>query len=468
MAINLKQVLDGSEGQIELSSILSRNTAIIKEDLAKKRTSADLIKLETWLNSIFYPVGSTPISVDYYNQRLSKSTEDQLIEVFNNFDFESNKSGYYSAKTAISPETLRKTMMGASQNLKTLLEQISNTPPSANLQHLLVLEKQLKKLIKQAYVILSTAERSLQFGEERITGQDFEKALPIINQLTAFSKALAIPNFVSPQEAGVLFEKALALTNYVENVSNDVIDEALREIALSTSHHGSETISRGYAGPVSYSVNAKVMDQERAKDLGFKISQGNATYTYSYNPSSKKQGKMDVQLTFPGGGMEDYRVSAKRWTKGFGDLGETSIDAGISRAAGQSVAEAYKFAVLTPKEDWANSETPSYIAASSAHEFAKFALKTDIAMGLNQGVQSSGAGYANTLVIDTGSQIKVLDLATIVQEAELYNYNDSAVEGEANRAYKALSQITTGRTESYLGLMTSVLNKMKVTIKVSV
>jgi len=51
-------------------------------------------------------------------------------------------------------------------------------------------------------------------------------------------------------------------------------------------------------------------------------------------------------------------VSAKRWSRGFGDLGETSIDAGITRAAGQSVAEAYKFAVLTPNKDWLNNETP--------------------------------------------------------------------------------------------------------------
>ena len=49
----------------------------------------------------------------------------------------------------------------------------------------------------------------------------------------AFSKALSIPDFVTPQEAGILFEEALALTNYVEDASDDVIDEELRKLALS-------------------------------------------------------------------------------------------------------------------------------------------------------------------------------------------------------------------------------------------
>jgi hypothetical protein len=39
-------------------------------------------------------------------------------------------------------------------------------------------------------------------------------------------------------------------------------------------------------------------------------------------------------------------------------------------------------------------------------------------MGLNQKTSSSGAGYANVLVVDTGSSIKVRDLAEIVQKEE--------------------------------------------------
>jgi hypothetical protein len=34
-----------------------------------------------------------------------------------------------------------------------------------------------------------------------------------------------------------------------------------------------------------------------------------------------------------GNGFEDYRFSAKNWSYGRGDLGFTSIDAGISRSS---------------------------------------------------------------------------------------------------------------------------------------
>ena len=77
-----------------------------------------------------------------------------------------------------------------------------------------------------------------------------------------------------------------------------------------------------------------MLNDKEAKKKGFKIAKGNASYTYTYNPSSAKQGKMDVQLNYSSDSREDFRVSAKRWSNGSGDLGETSIDAGISRAAG--------------------------------------------------------------------------------------------------------------------------------------
>lgn len=470
MAINLKMVLDGTQGQNELSSILNGARQEILADIESKKSKANIGALEGRLNRIFYPIGTTSISADYYNRRMATSTEEQLSKVFNNFNFDDNKTGHYTAKVAIAPSTLQGSMNSAAIALKTLLEQISKTDSITELAHLEELQRQIEKLIKQGQDILDHAERSLQFGKERITGVDFENALSIVNQLMAFSKALSIPDFVTPQEAGILFEEALALTNYVEDSGNAFINEELRKLAINTTQFGAEAIGRGKSGLVSYSANIELMNDEKAKARGFKISKGNASYTYSYNPSSARQGKMDVQLYYNDANKDDYRVSAKRWSRGFGDLGETSIDAGITRAAGQSVAEAYKFAVLTPDRDWLNNETPQYLAAQAAHDFAVLALKSDIAMGLNQGKTVSGAGYANVLVIDTGSAIKVRDLATIVTSVthQLNKYNSGMIESNANSIYNSMSNLTKGRTQSYLALMTSALNKMKVTINLSV
>lgn len=460
MAINLKLVLDGDEGQNQLSRILKEETATIKQDIEAKRSHANLKTLEQWLGNIFHPTTEGAVGVDYYNQKFIDSAENELIEVFNNFDFENNKSGYHSAETAVHVETVRKTMIKAAKDLNTLTEYISNMESATNLQRLLQIQKQTKKLIKQAYIILVNAEETFKFGKSQLMGQDFEKVLPIINQLKAFSKAMS-SGFVSPQAAGVLFEEALAKTNIKEDMTETVINELMEKV-----HLGAKPVARGKAGLITYTINSEALKGRNEDQMkGFKLQKDNASYTYSYNPSAEKQGKMDVQLFYGESGSENYRVSAKRWTQGYGDLGETSIDAGISRAGGISVAEAYKFAVLTPQKDWANSETPQYIAAQSAHEFAKLALKSDIAMGLNQGNQNGG-GYANVLVIDTGAEIKVKDLAEIVTTATLHGYTDSSITGEANKMYQSLQNVTYGRTQSYLGLMTSTLNKMKVTINV--
>lgn len=451
--------------------ILAQAKAQILADVQAKSSKANLHALETRLNKIFYPVGITAISTDYYNRRLETSTEEQLMTAFRNFNFEANKKGHYTAKTGVAPSTLAKSMEGAAMAMKTLTQTIASSNSVVDKAYLQELQLELERLQEKGKNILENGERFMQFGtQERIGGKDLDNTITLINQLTAFSKVLSVPDFVTPQQAGILFEEALALTNYVEDASNDVITEELRKIATATTQFGAQAISRGDGIGISYAVDAKLLgDIKDPKSKGFKINKGNALITYSYNPFTAKQGKMDVQLNYDSDAKEDYRVSAKRWGRGFGVLGETSIDAGITRAAGQSVAEAYKFAILTPNKDWANNEVPLYTAANEAHAFAQIALKSDIAMGLNQGKTASGAGYANVLVIDTGSAIRVKDLASIVNGNQLLSrYNNNSIESLANTTYNSMSGILHGRTQSYLGLMTSTLNKMKVTINLSI
>jgi hypothetical protein len=85
------------------------------------------------------------------------------------------------------------------------------------------------------------------------------------------------------------------LTNFVDDSSNAFISQALRDMATKTTQFGSEAIARGGSGPISYTVSSSLFgDVEEAKAKGFKIQKGNASFTYSYNPSAAKQGKMDV------------------------------------------------------------------------------------------------------------------------------------------------------------------------------
>lgn len=470
MAIKLKQVLDGNEGQQELSMILHNTKEEIRADVRVKQSRAKLKILERELNRTFYPVGKTAISTDYYSQRLAQSTEQELIKVFEKFDFENYKQGLYSQKSSMAPETLRRVLNTTSESLKQVMKRLENSPSYTSEENIKKIKKEAEDLIEKGILILEGAdtEYKMVFGKKHLGGKSFEDAALIVNQLSAFADALSIPDFVSPQEAGILFEQALALTNFVDDSSEAVIDDIMRELSSKTVF-GSESIKRGHGGLIQYEVDTNLLKRKDKQNKFFKVNKGNATYTYTYNPSEAKQGKMDVQLKYNSPFEHNYRVSAKRWSKGHGDLGETSIDAGISRAAGIGVAEAYKYAVLTPRKDWKDGLVPQYQAAKKAHEFAIMALKSDIAMGLNQGVTESGAGYANVLVVDTGERIIVRDLASIVldENQKLSRYNSSEIQSIANSIYRSMNQIKQGRSSSYLGMMTSTLNKMKVTINLN-
>jgi hypothetical protein len=81
---------------------------------------------------------------------------------------------------------------------------------------------------------------------------------------------------------------------------------------------------------------------DQSKNITFSSKEG-LTATYKYNPSTPKQGKMDVSFKYQTRGKErQYRISAKRWGKGHGNLGETNLLAALARSAGnQSAVEAY-------------------------------------------------------------------------------------------------------------------------------
>lgn len=470
MAIKLRDVLDGNKGQQNLTNILANASNEIKADIQSKRSNANNYVLENYLNGIFYPTGDTQISTEYLLDRTAQVSEAQILDIFNNFNFEENTSGKVKNQQAINKTTVITLINSVEKNLEIVGNKVSNLGSLVAKEAIEELKIKTEQLIGQAQSVLNSAELQKMFGKEGfITGESFQQLKPIINQLKAFSNILSVPDFVSPQEAGLLFEKALAKVNFVESAENQITDELLEQVLF-----GAESIRRGGkndTGLVSYNINANIKkDQSQQSLTGFILNQGQMTI--SYDPFSARQGKMDVQLNYNAPDAGDYRISAKRWSRGYGDLGETSIDAGISRAAGISVAEAYKYAVLKPSVDWAppKREVPAYSAYEQAHKLAKIAISSDIAMGLNQGITSSGAGYANLLIIDTGSAIKVKNLADLIYNADekniLSKYNASEIENNALSVYRKMARIQTGRSNTYLGLMTSVLNKMKVTINV--
>jgi hypothetical protein len=191
-----------------------------------------------------------------------------------------------------------------------------------------------------------------EIDTDKISGIFDTDIISTIQEVNAFASFLNDYRYTSNDALGKYFEKALALANVLKDMSSAITDDLVKSV-ISSVIKGQSSVPRGVSGSglVSYTIAAdKVTDKEDIQSKKFTLSTDGATYTYSYNPSDPKQGKMDIQLQIPEFSNiqgEELRISAKRWSSGSGDFGETSVDAAINRAAGIGVAEAYKYGVLS-------------------------------------------------------------------------------------------------------------------------
>ena len=464
MSINLK-VLDSNGGQHTLQRRLEEAKNSILEAAKQKKTKGDLNELSQKLTNLYYGENR----MFNYSDMFSNSAQDLLEQVFYEYDFENNigTRSFYNPSTKMHSATLNK----AINMCDNIINKLTNMLISSKISSI-----ELENIIKKAQDIFEEGKRikeeiEIEYGATPstfITGDNFLKARQIVNAIKGLAM-VANSDTLTLTQLGYEFEKTLAKVNLMGQ-AEDMVDEMLLEMQ----HKGSKTVSRGAGGAVTYSVDTSLNDVDIDKKNGFKIQKGNATFTY--NPFEKKQSKMDVQLMFQdtNGDLDAFKISAKRWTREYGSFGTTSIDAGITRSGdavrtghGQTIAETYKLALLNPSLDTFGKPNASMFSAYAAHDFAKTALKADIIMGLSQ-----REGYADTLIIDTGSKIIVRDIVSLISEQDkkliINGYSSQGLESLAFAKYKILSEHTIGRSSSYFGLMTSALNKMKVSINTKV
>ena len=161
MAINLKAVLDGQQGQTELSVTLAAASAQLRAEVAAKQSKGDLKKLEWQLQKIFYPTGATAISTDYYIERTGNATSKTLEEVFEGFDFENNAKGHHNATTAISPNTLAASLKSAQMQLDSAMQKISNQDKITSSTHLTQILQECQQLINRGSEILNSEKMKI-------------------------------------------------------------------------------------------------------------------------------------------------------------------------------------------------------------------------------------------------------------------------------------------------------------------
>lgn len=470
-------------GQSNISSRLQAARDWILDDIKKNSVkSVNLKSLEKELNSLFYSNGpNIPMFVEQYQNDLLEIANRNIETVFENFNFEQATAAVKlnSKETTAALQSLTKWIQKTEENLKLVSDAIQGA--SKNPSKLIQIEAQLQQVINNANSFFQEANSTYNiFGKYDVYAAKDKgaQAVHLIKQMKAFDAAVRHGKNCSPQEVGAAFEKALARANaHIQNNGiNHVVNRMLKDLVT-----GAKQTSRGTtrSGEVSYTVNfdAPLSQAEKTSfnNAGFTISDDDLAITYTYNPTSEKMGKMDVILRAPTGNINDpietLRVSAKNWTNSH-TIGSTSIDAALNRAVGNTLAELYKMSMLDSTIDVRREKGSPVVAwrcAESGHQLAKVALASDIVMGLNQGHTKSG-GLANVLIINDQSHIYVKDIGQMITNMKqidkfLKNYKPSAIEGSAKSAYQSLGN--SNRTESYIGKMTSVLNKMKVSYDLS-
>ena len=472
--IKLKQVFN-SQGQASIAKILQE----VKKDLLNKAkvnsTTANLSRIEKFLNDIFYPKEGTSIGplAQQFQDQIASETEKTLESVYQNFNLQISaaRTNIHAEKT-VSLNRMHDTIIETQQSLLTLQNTIKNyarTPQSVGT--LMALEQEVLNLITRAKVFYEQYQyeftKSGKVRQRYAYGSIGEQAVQLLKEMAAFNSATNNGGIVSPKVLGDIFEQALqkAFSNYYASATDEVVDDLISVIT------GGDYITRGdYNGislsSIKFNVSKESITQTQAKELGFKINQGNSTYTYTYNPGASKQGKMDVLVEYNNGmqidPVQQLRISAKNWMHNTKTLGETSIDAALVRATGPNVAEYYRFSMLDSMKDQRTKGT-NWLCAEAGHQLAQLALATDIVMGLNQGK----IGMANILIINTGNKIAVLDIGNLVTDmkqiqSSLKTYNSGQIENAALNNYNSMKNVQQDRTNTYLGLMTSTLNKMKV------
>ena len=464
-----------------------QSSVSVRLDMAKKQLinqakqnavkQVNLSLLETQLNDLFYSQGpNIPSFVQQYQQELLANASRNIETVLNNFDFEraTNKVQLKTSGKTSATHTISNWINKSEINLKLIENTIKNS--SGNPSKLIEIQQLLQTIVNDAKIFQNEIKQTYKIFnfEAYQTGTIGDQAVKLIKQMMAIDAAINHGRNKTPQEFGKAFENALARAN--ADIKNNGIDYVTDEM-LDDFVTGNKQVPRGIAhsGIVSYSVTydspISSRKKKKMKKNGFTISDDDFSASYEYNPTEEKMGKMDVILKVPTGNIKDpietLRISAKNWNKSR-SIGSTSIDAALNRAVGNTLTELYKMSMLNSALDVRRGTGQSKVAwtcAESGHQLAKVALATDIVMGLNQG-RSRNGGLANVLIINDQNHIYVKDISQMVTDMKKidqflkYDSNKNSIESNARNIYKSLG--SSNRTESYLGLMTSTLNKMKV------
>lgn len=468
MSVLLKQAFI-SRGQKNIYKILQNTRDQLYKEIKLNKTKTNLNRLESFLNEYYYPKDKSLINpqskVAEYQDILIQEAQKNIESALDQIDLSPEglkKSSYKHDQTA-AKSTVEAYLTKLQFSLSVVQKEIESIgKQGGSLSKLKTVEQNIINLANQVHYFLNH-EKSNQALTRKIVnsityqGGYGKAAVALIKKMSIYISAINSGKNMNAERVGSAFERSLgeAIEHFAEKETNELIKSTIT---------GKNTVDRGIwkrqiMGDISYTIKTdgleKLLSDNFNPNNGFTYKEGNLTFKYS--PGSGKQAKMDVYGNYAVGPL---RISAKSWTNDSRSVGTTSVAAGLTRAVGPNIMEYYSLSMIDSTKDYFGNERPKWESAEAGHDLAQLAIASDIVMGLNQ----RSKGRAEILIVDTGSSIVVKDISTLVSHTNnIKNYRKDKIEQGALDIYRAIRKVKSpGRTDTFLGLYISSLDKMKV------
>lgn len=456
-------------GSLSISLDIARNT--ILDTLQERGKGNNYIQLQNDLNKYFYGQNRQN-SINEVDKLINQKMEEHAVDILNSLElgeisnvrkFKKDSQEMQSMRTStlknkIADLKIKVKQLEAGLNLKDPL-QVDVISAQAKLNA-------LKSTILEAIRALHAAGAYLskKGPGHLISGDPLTNVTRLYNELNAYDKALESFSSIS-QATGEVLEVGLnkfanGLKKWQKSIGDNIIEESFSEKT------GQRVRSRGGALIELVEMNIEGFSEKESYDLTERIQSGNVSMTTTYDTGSARQIKMDVSFYFSGGAYgtgSDFRISAKNWarTGSYGSLGSTNLLSALSRSSNKHAE--FSLGMLSNYQDYA------------AFELGRLSIMADIAAGLSQ-----QSGYANTLVVNTGTAIKVIDIGKVIKEAMIQPLNYSKgmnIKGYSfaplkqtalNTFINGLSNVDSpGRTKLFLNLYYGYLKNVKVSMSIN-
>ena len=390
----------------------------MKQELQKRSRASEIKKLSDELNKRYYDKGKPTQfgqEINIIQTAILDAMNDDVVARINTVASSQSPTKPVTQKSYIKKETL----VDQANKLLKLIEmarQALNKKeiPKKDLSNALSVLQQMEKVAQGAKRLRNQAIKDLNVRKVPSINEDekvisINKAEEYYNQMQIYIEALKVRD-IAMTEVGAVLERSLADWGLgEEEIEKEATLEILNEFSdkIQSFTTGKIQIARGGA---NITATFKVPKGEKIKQTGKtikKVDKGKyIEVTKEINTGSKKSMKMDVLLYPPylEASQKAFRVSAKNFASGSDEIGHSDLLGIISRTGGEENTKLYAIGLLSNN------------SVNSALEYGKMAIAADIIAGYSQTL-SGQEGYADVLVINTGTEIKVFDIATLITEA---------------------------------------------------